>query len=129
VKIDLFHPPHCYEVIYADPPWRYDNSGHGAAENHYCTMSLDEIKSLPVNALAGRDAVLFLWATFPQLPEALETIKAWGFKYKTIAFNWVKLTRGGGQAVLGPRLLDPKQYGSLLVGRKGEAEAQERGGA
>jgi N6-adenosine-specific RNA methylase IME4 len=72
-------------------------------------MSLDEIKSLPVNALAGRDAVLFLWATFPQLPEALETIKAWGFKYKTIAFDWVKLTRGGascfGASDFGPEVM------------------------
>ena len=60
-------------------------------ERHYPTMPLEDIKALPVSELAGPDCVLFLWATFPMLQEALEVIKAWGFKYKTVAFTWVKL--------------------------------------
>ena len=80
-----------YSVIYADPPWRYERSKvQGAAEKHYSTMSLEELKQLPVSDLAAKDCVLFLWATFPQLREALELIEAWGFKYKTVAFVWLK---------------------------------------
>jgi len=80
-----------YNVIYADPPWRYAQKGlQGAAERHYPTMGIEELCALPVADLAAPDSVLFLWATFPQLPEALRLIKAWGFTYKTVAFAWVK---------------------------------------
>ena len=69
-----------YSVIYADPPWRYQRSSvQGAAEKHYPTMGIDELCALPVADLAAPDSVLFLWATFPQLPEALRLIKAWAF--------------------------------------------------
>ena len=70
-----------FPVIYADPPWRYDNTaGASAAEDHYPTMSLEEICALDVPATP--DAVLFLWATSPLLPEAFDVIDAWGFTYK-----------------------------------------------
>ena len=83
-----------YSVIYADPPWRYAQKGlQGAAEKHYPTMGIDEICALPVADLAAPDSVLFLWATFPQLPEALRLIKAWGFQYKSVAFVWLKKNR------------------------------------
>lgn len=101
MKIDIAAPPRRYEVIYADPPWRYRNRGAGAAENHYQTMSLADIEALPVAELAAENAALFLWTTFPQLPEALEVIKAWGFCYKTGAFTWVKMSRGGGKLFWG----------------------------
>lgn len=71
-----------YQIIYADPPWRYDRSGvQGSAEKIYPTMTQEDICSLPVADIADKDAVLFLWATFPKLREALQTIKAWGFQY------------------------------------------------
>src|SRR5699024_5805580 len=80
-----------YSVIYADPPWRYSAKNvQGAAEKHYPTMGIDELCTLPVADLAAPDSVLFLWATFPQLPEALRLIKAWGFTYKSVAFVWLK---------------------------------------
>lgn len=83
-----------YGVIYADPPWHYDRRhGHGVAENHYPTMSLDEICALPVASLAAENSALFLWATFSQLKEALRVIDAWGFQYKTLAFLWLKQNR------------------------------------
>lgn len=53
-------------------------------------MSIDELCALPVGKLAEKDCLLFLWATFPQLPEALQLIKAWGFTFKTVAFVWLK---------------------------------------
>ena len=66
-----------YSVIYADPPWRYERSKvQGAAEKHYPTMGIDELCALPVPELAAKDCALFLWATFPQLPEALRLIRA-----------------------------------------------------
>ena len=86
-----------YGIIYADPPWHYDRKhGSGVAENHYPTMSIEEICALPVSELAAKDSALFLWATFPQLNEAFRVIDAWGFKYKTLAFLWLCLlaTRG-----------------------------------
>ena len=83
-----------YGIIYADPPWRYDRKhGSGVAENHYPTMSIEEICALPVSELAAKDSALFLWATFPQLNEAFRVIDAWGVKYKTLAFLWLKQNR------------------------------------
>lgn len=80
-----------YAVIYADPPWSYNNkSTRAAADNHYPTMNIEEIKSLPIQDIAAQDCVLLMWATFPMLKEALDTIEAWGFKYKTVGFIWVK---------------------------------------
>ena len=80
-----------YSIIYADPPWQYQRSKvQGAAENHYPTMGIDELCALPVADLAAPDSALFLWATFPQLPEALRLIEAWGFRYKSVAFVWLK---------------------------------------
>ena len=86
-----------YQIIYADPPWEYRNMGNieGAATQHYCTMSQKEIESLPIKKIAAENCILFLWATFPKLQEALNTIKAWGFEYKTVGFVWVKKNKNG----------------------------------
>lgn len=87
-------PEKKYAVIYADPPWGYRNKGtRAAAARHYPTMTPDDIKALPVADIAAADCVLFLWATFPMLPEALAVIEAWGFAYKTAAFVWAKRNR------------------------------------
>lgn len=83
-----------YKIIYADPPWKYRRTSvQGAAERHYPCMSYDELKNLNVKNIADKDCVLFMWATFPQLQEALNLIKAWGFEYKTVAFVWLKLNK------------------------------------
>ena len=62
----------------------------GAADRHYPTMTMDELCALPVADLAVRDSALFMWATFPKLPEALQLMKAWGFTYRSVAFVWLK---------------------------------------
>lgn len=91
-----------YSIIYADPPWRYDRKyGSGVAENHYLTMSMQEISELPVKKITHKNSVLFLWATFPQLNVALEVIQAWGFCYKTVGFVWVKQTKVSHQWFFG----------------------------
>lgn len=91
-----------YQIIYADPPWSY-RSGKvkGAAQNHYPTMSDEQLYQLPVSTLADENSVLFLWCTFPKLPEALQLIKAWGFTFKTVAFVWVKQNRSGNGFFMG----------------------------
>ncbi len=83
-----------YQVIYADPPWRYElRNGQGGADKHYPTMPLEDICALPIETLADKDCALFLWATFPMLPETLRVIRAWGFQFKTVAFVWIKANR------------------------------------
>jgi N6-adenosine-specific RNA methylase IME4 len=83
-----------YSVILADPPWSYQTWGERgkdrSAENHYGTMSMEQIRALPVEKLAADDAILLLWATWPTLPEALKVIEAWGFAYCTIGMDWMK---------------------------------------
>ena len=84
-----------YKIIYADPPWSYNDKSmnRGGAERHYKTMRLSDIKALPVDSISDDDSILFMWATFPQLQEALDVIRSWGFVYKTIAFVWVKTNK------------------------------------
>lgn len=95
-----------YGVILADPPWEYRNAGgNGAAANHYPTMGVKAICSLPVTRYAANDAILYLWATWPQLTEAMRVISAWGFTYKT-GLPWVKVTEttDSDQAMFTPQM-------------------------
>lgn len=93
-------PDKKYSVIYADPPWSYRQHGtgpksRGNAAQHYHTMTTEDICALPIRQLAGggQGCVLFMWATFPQVADALRVMEAWGFTYKTAAFVWVKKNR------------------------------------
>lgn len=82
-----------YQIIYADPPWSYNDkalSGNRGAICKYPVQSLDWIESLPVKDLADKDCVLFLWVTMPKLNECWNIIPLWGFTYKTVAFTWIK---------------------------------------
>ena len=87
-KIKL--PAGKYQIIYADPPWQFDNSGfEQSAASKYPTMSTKEICDMPVAELSKENAVLFLWATNAMLEDALEVIKGWGFQYKS-NIVWIK---------------------------------------
>jgi N6-adenosine-specific RNA methylase IME4 len=95
-----------YQIIYADPPWAYPKTGgtknsRGMAKQFYPTMSLEPIKNLPVEDIAADDSVLFLWATYPQLPNALEVIRAWGFTYFGLGFEWIKRNPNTGKDSFG----------------------------
>lgn len=91
-----------YGAILADPPWFYKTwdwkkdaalrTGQGRPP--YETMSLEDIAALPVGELAAADCSLFLWATWPNLLDALAVIQAWGFTYKTAGFVWTKAHAG-----------------------------------
>ncbi|WP_375553380.1 MT-A70 family methyltransferase [Roseovarius mucosus] len=90
-----------YGLIMADPPWSFDNwSRAGEAKNakaQYDCTPLDWIKALRVADLAAPDCLLWLWATNPMLPQAIEVMAAWGFTFKT-AGHWSKKTVNGKQA-------------------------------
>ncbi len=86
-----------WNVIHADPPWHFSNySEEGEGRNacqHYDTMSIDDIAALLVGELAAGNCALFLWVTDPLLPEGLQVMRAWGFRYTTVAFTWAKRSR------------------------------------
>jgi N6-adenosine-specific RNA methylase IME4 len=100
-----------YQVIYADPPWKYDfiPRKKDRVENHYPTMSLEDICNLKFNI--AKDAVLYLWTTAPKLLEGLQVMEAWGFKYKT-HMVWDKGSPAYGFWFRG-------QHEVLLVGTRG----------
>jgi N6-adenosine-specific RNA methylase IME4 len=93
--------PNTNGMVMADPPWRfltYSENGRGkSAEQHYDTMTLDDIKSLPVADLALPDCWLWLWVTAPMYDICRSVVDAWGFKYTTQGV-WVKTTKAGGPA-------------------------------
>lgn len=80
-----------------DPPWRfkvYSEKGQGrSAERHYPTMTMEEIKDLPVSDLADKDCAMFMWTTLPMLRESFSVLDRWGFEFKTVAFVWIKKNR------------------------------------
>ena len=95
-----------YSIIYADPPWEYSKSGgmknsRGMAKQHYSTMKLEAIKALPVQSISAENCALFLWATFPQIAQALAVITAWGFTYFGAGFVWVKHNPKSGKDTFG----------------------------
>jgi len=101
-----------YQIIYADPPWRYNFSRttSRSIETKYSTMSLADIKALPIPA--ADNCILYLWATAPKLLEALAVMAAWGFTYKSHSV-WDKKKLGIGYWWRG-------QHELLLVGTKGK---------
>ena len=85
-----------YNIIYADVPWSYKdkaNAGKRGASHKYETMNLYDIEALPVRDLAAENSCLFFWTTMPQLFNAERIMNAWGFKYKTNAFTWIKMNK------------------------------------
>lgn len=100
-------PRQHFGAILADPPWRFNvwsgtevvqardsKSTYKPASVHYRTMSIEELCALPVGDLVAPDCVLFVWVCWPTLLEAIDLVEAWGFKYKTCAFNWTKAHAG-----------------------------------
>lgn len=112
-----------YNIIYADPPWQYKdkcNAGKRGADFHYKTMKIKDIYNLPVNNIADKDCILFLWCTFPFIQEGLNTIKEWGFKYKTIGFNWIKLNKKTPSLFYGMGSYTRSNSEICLIGIKGK---------
>jgi N6-adenosine-specific RNA methylase IME4 len=112
-----------FGVIYADPPWRIEvwslDTANAVPENHYPTMTVEEIKALDVNSIAANDSVLFLWGTVPMLLQALAVMEAWGFAYKS-HFVW-------GKDRIGTGYWSRNQHEVLLVGTRGNVPAPAPG--
>ncbi len=97
-----------YKIIYADPPWKYNsksavNNSSGSQikklNEHYESMNTKDLKSLPVIDIIDKEACCFMWVTDSHLKEGIEIMESWGFKYKTIAFVWLKKTKHGNNCV------------------------------
>ena len=120
-------PTKKYTVIYVDPPWQYRDkaaSGKRGAVFKYPCMSDDDIKSLPVGSISEKDSILFLWTTFPKIQEGLDTITAWGFTYKTIAFNWVKRNKVSDSFFWGMGRWTRSNSEICLLGTRGKPKRQ-----
>jgi N6-adenosine-specific RNA methylase IME4 len=110
------YPDISFDIVYADPPWQYSNQAprkRDRIETHYQTMLLEDIRKLSFNT--KKNAICYLWATNPLLPEALQTLGSWGFSYKS-NMTWDKKVMGLGYWFRG-------QHELLLVGTKGSVTA------
>lgn len=95
-----------YRIIYADPPWHFGGGGvyqsggrplRKTSDKYRLTKTKDLVR-IPVEQIAAENSVLFMWTTDQHIPEALELMKAWGFRYCTVAFYWLKKREKGGTA-------------------------------
>ena len=113
-----------YDIIYCDPPWDYKGQKQhngkggkdtGGAEVHYPCMKLKELKELKpmIDKLANDDCLIFMWATSPHLDQAIELLKAWGFKWATVGFVWDKVR-------VNPSFYTMSQVELCLIGKRGK---------
>lgn len=89
-----------FSTILADPPWRFTNRTGKVAPEHrrldrYSTMSLDAIKALPLSKVTARNAHLYMWVPNALLPDGLDVMEAWGFRYVS-NIVWAKRRKDGG---------------------------------
>lgn len=127
-------PSDSVNVIYADPPWSYSqNVKSGVLKRKdgtliYPSMSITELCDLgdDVKRIAKKDCALFLWATMPLLQEALDLIKAWGFKYKTCFVNWIKTTKNGDRPAFGVGYYTRSNSEICMVAVKGKISSYKR---
>lgn len=104
-----------FGLLYADPPWEYETNSTDPTrriENHYPTMTLPEIRALPVREIAAKEGVLFLWSPSAKVAEALGVLEAWGYSYRT-CLVWVKDRIGMGYYAR-------QQHELLLLGVRGD---------
>lgn len=119
-----------YQIIYADPPWKYkvySKKGEGrSAENHYSTMSMEDIGNMPINNLADKNCVLFLWLTFPTMKETLGILDKWGFKYKTVAFVWIKQNKRSPSLFMGLGFWTRANAEICIIATKGNPKRESK---
>lgn len=125
MKINIYDTNKKYNIIYADPPWRYKvwsrDTGLGrSADAHYNTMEKTDIQQLPIQNICDKNCVLFLWVTYPCLLEGLELIEKWGFTYKTCAFSWIKLNKKSGTPFVGMGYYTRSNNEICLLATKGK---------
>jgi N6-adenosine-specific RNA methylase IME4 len=102
-------PPGPFATILADPPWSFLTYGkkrttpHRGADDHYSTMTAEDLRALDVGGVAMKDAALLMWVVDSHLDEAIELGRAWGFEFKTVAFVWLKCTEASRQMTFSGR--------------------------
>ncbi len=112
-KREVALPEGKFQVLYADPPWEYSNSGFSqSAALQYQTMATEDICAKPIQPLAAEDSVLFLWVTSPQLLAGTQVMQSWGFSYQTMVV-WVKSRAPGMGWFVNTK------HELLLIGTKG----------
>ena len=114
-----------YNIIYADPPWRFWEGGEKNQSQHYQTMEFEDIAKLPIQDIAADNCILFLWATRVILPEAIELINRWGFKYSTIGFVWIKSKQDKTGFAFGNGNWTRANAEYCLIGIKGSIERKD----
>ena len=114
-----------YKIVLADPPWKYNSRVNhktrfrGGACGHYPLMTMDEIKALPVANITADNCALFMWCTMPYIDKQLEVFGAWGFKYRTCAFTWLKTNPKSGTPFFGVGYYTKSNVELCLLGVKG----------
>lgn len=120
--VDIYNTDRKFNIIYADPPWKYWTSGQKNASNHYKCMCIDELCEVPVKSIADNNCILFLWVTYPILQECFKVIEAWGFKYSTCGFAWFKENRKSGSFFIGCGSWTRANSELCLIATKGHVE-------
>ena len=124
-------PKKKYNIIYADPAWKYKSRSSPnqigkyastKANEYYDTMTMEEIYDLPVQEISDNNCYLFLWITFPLLPNCLKVFNKWNFEYKTIAFNWLKTNKKNGKPFFGIGYYTKSNTEICLLGIKGKVK-------
>ncbi len=122
-------PDKKYKIIYADPPWEYEDkalAGNRGANCKYDLMSIDEICKLPVKEISDDDCILFIWGTWTHLKEIQTVIESWGFEYKTVGFVWIKKNINGTYFMgMGTKTRSNTEY--CLIGIRGQIERLDAG--
>ena len=111
-----------YDLILADPPWRFrtwtETNQKKSAKNHYPLLRTSDLQHIPVGASVSKDAVLVLWATQAQLPDAIGLLSHWGFAYKT-AGAWAKRSTTGRKWAFGTGYIFRCAAEFFIVGTRG----------
>lgn len=117
-------PPRKYSVILADPPWLFQTHSakgeHKSPQKHYGCVDIDDLCTLPVQDVAAKDAMLFLWATWPLLPQAFDLIAAWGFTYSGLAWEWIKYNPKTGKYAFAGGYGTRKNLEPCLLAKRGK---------
>jgi site-specific DNA-methyltransferase (adenine-specific) len=110
-----------YQIIYADPPWEYEFSHTRVrAINDYPTMSMEDICNLKIKNISDENSVLIMWVTFPKLEQAFPVIEAWGFKYVTNLFTWIKTNHENKKPFWGMGYYTRSNAEICLLGKRGK---------
>ncbi len=110
-----------YQIIYADPPWRYSFSGtRNDKTDDYSTMNKQQLCNLPIKHLADNNSILLMWVIFPHLDWAFDVMQAWGFEYITNGFTWVKRNKNGDSLFWGMGYYTRSNAELCLIGKRGD---------